>query len=107
MAPTIDEIMERARARFGRVTAQRAHEELRDGAVLVDTRTHPQQRRHGVIPGALRIERNVLEWHVDPQSPWRDPPFIDHDVRVIVICQEVGIQGAVMVQRPQPAEDVN
>ncbi len=88
MPATIDEILELVRARYQRVTPRQAHDELSAGAVLVDTRTDPQKRGHGVIPGALRIERNVLEWRADPASPWRDPPFVDHDVRVIVICQE-------------------
>jgi rhodanese-related sulfurtransferase len=34
------------------------------------------------------IGLNVLEWHADPASRWRDPEFADHDVRVILICQE-------------------
>jgi rhodanese-related sulfurtransferase len=88
MPTTIDEILEADRARYERLTLDQAHEELASGAVLVDTRTDPQKRHHGVIPGAMRIERNVLDWRIDPASPWRDPPFVDHDVRVFVICQE-------------------
>ena len=49
----------------------------------------PRQRAaHGEIPGAIPIGLNVLEWRLDPSSEWRNPAATDHDVRVIVFCQE-------------------
>ena len=86
--PTIDEILDRARRRLNRVDAQQAAAELAGGALLIDTRTDPQRARQGEIPGALVIERNVLEWRLDPTSPWRIPQATDHEVRVMVICAQ-------------------
>ena len=71
-----------------RVTAQQAHEGVEHGALLVDVRTSEQQAEHGLIPGAVPIGLNVLEWRLDPTSEWRIPQATGHDLRVIVFCQE-------------------
>ena len=39
-------------------------------------------------PGALVIERNHLEWRLDPASDARIPQATDHDVTWIVVCSE-------------------
>jgi rhodanese-related sulfurtransferase len=88
MAPTIDEVVERARRRLVRVTAEQAAAELAQGALLVDTRTESQRVVQGEIPGALVIDRTVLEWRLDPTSPSRIEAAKDHHVRVIVVCAE-------------------
>ena len=56
--------------------------------MLVDTRPLEQRQRDGEIPGALLVERNVLEWRLDPASGARLPEATDHDVVVIVVCSE-------------------
>ena len=58
------------------------------GAVVVDTRSSAQRDRDGELPGALVIERNVLEWRLDPSSPHRIPEADHHDRRIIVVCDE-------------------
>ena len=88
MPPTIDELLERARSRLLRVDAAQAARELADGALVVDTRPADQRAEQGVIPGALVVGRNVLEWRLDPSSPSRIPQAVDLDVRVIVVCAE-------------------
>ena len=86
MAPTIDELVERARRRLLRVTPEQAAAELAQGALLVDTRTKSQRAVQGEIPGAIVIDRTVLEWRLDPTSPSRIEQATDHQVRVIVVC---------------------
>jgi rhodanese-related sulfurtransferase len=86
--PGIDQLLEKARRRLRRVTPQQAAEEQAKGALLVDTRTHEQRASDGKIPGALVIDRTVIEWRLDPSSPSRVPEATDHDIRVIVICAE-------------------
>jgi rhodanese-related sulfurtransferase len=88
MARTIDEILAEARGRLARVHPDQAHAEARDGAVLVDIRPAAQRAEEGEIPGALIVERNVLEWRFDPASDARLPQATGHDVRVIVFCSE-------------------
>jgi rhodanese-related sulfurtransferase len=51
-------------------------------------RPQAQRRREGEVPGALVIERNVLEWRFDPACPHRVPQATDHDLQVIVFCSE-------------------
>jgi rhodanese-related sulfurtransferase len=85
---TVDDLLAEARATLERVTAQQARDELADGAVLVDVRTSEQRAEFGEIAGAIPIGLNVLEWRLDPSSEWRNPAATDHDVRVIVFCQE-------------------
>lgn len=89
MTRSIDDVLAKARARLQRATpsdAARAVDER--GALLVDTRPEWQRRAEGEIPGALPIERNHLEWRLDPTSDARIPEAVDHDVEVIVVCSE-------------------
>ncbi|MER7547934.1 rhodanese-like domain-containing protein [Actinomadura sp.] len=88
MARTIDQILADARDRLERLEPDKAHAEAREGAVLVDIRPAAQRAREGEIPGALIVERNVLEWRFDPASDARLPEATGHDVRVIVVCSE-------------------
>jgi rhodanese-related sulfurtransferase len=88
MPPTIDEVLERARRKLRRVEAQQAAAELANGALLVDTRTETQRANQGEIPGAIVIDRTVLEWRLDPTSPSRIEQATDHRIRVIVVCAE-------------------
>ena len=69
MPPTIDELIEKARRRLVRVTPEQAAAEFAQGALLADTRTETQRAEQGEIPGAIVIDRTVLEWRLDPTSP--------------------------------------
>src|SRR5690606_2472176 len=64
---TIDQVLAAARARLDRLTPAEAEREVeQEGAVLVDIRPEAQRAEEGSWPGALIIERNVLEWRFDP-----------------------------------------
>lgn len=84
----IDEILAEARSRLDRLDPIAAHRAQRDGAVLVDIRPAAQRALHGEIPGAVVIERNVLEWRLDPRSAARVSFAGSFDLRVVVVCQE-------------------
>ena len=86
--PTIDDALASARRRFTRLTAAQADAERAAGALLVDTRTESQRRAEGDIPGALVIDRTVLEWRLDPASASHIAEATDHQVRVIVLCAQ-------------------
>jgi rhodanese-related sulfurtransferase len=83
----IAEILEAARARLDRVTPQQAYAAVGAGAVLVDIRPAAQRLAEGEIPGAVVIERNVLEWRLDPRSAHR-LPLASYSLRAIVFCSE-------------------
>ncbi|WP_404189673.1 rhodanese-like domain-containing protein [Streptomyces tauricus] len=85
----IDELLERVRADLHRVEARAAHDAARAGdALLVDIRYAALRERDGLIPGALVVERNELEWRLDPQGSHRAPEATSHDLRVVVVCNE-------------------
>jgi rhodanese-related sulfurtransferase len=58
------------------------------GALFVDTRRREQRDEFGTIPGALVIDRNVLEWRLDPTSDHRDPTAAQHTGPIVVYCQQ-------------------
>jgi rhodanese-related sulfurtransferase len=87
MPLTVDELLARARRQLVRIEPEQAATELEEGALLVDTRP-AEERAEGEIPGATVIDRNVLEWRLDPASPSRIAAAHGYDVRVIVICNE-------------------
>jgi rhodanese-related sulfurtransferase len=70
------------------VTPQAAALRVAAGAVLVDIRPAAQRAREGEVPGALAVERNVLEWRFDPASDARLPEATGYDVDVIILCSE-------------------
>ncbi|MFH8260423.1 rhodanese-like domain-containing protein [Streptomyces roseolus] len=85
----IDELLERVRAGLDRVDARTAYEEYASGeALLVDTRYAALRERDGLVPGALVVERNELEWRLDPLGSHRSPRATGHDLRVVVFCNE-------------------
>ncbi|TQJ90452.1 rhodanese-like domain-containing protein [Streptomyces sp. SLBN-31] len=85
----IDELLERLREGYDRVGPEEAYDAARAGeAVLVDIRYAALRERDGLIPGALVVERNELEWRLDPQGSHRLPEATSHELRVIVICNE-------------------
>ncbi|TDT28016.1 rhodanese-related sulfurtransferase [Streptomyces sp. BK208] len=85
----IDALLERVRAGYRRIAPRDAYDAAEAGTVLlVDIRYAALRERDGVIPGALVVERNELEWRLDPQGSHRLPEAKDHDVRVVVVCNE-------------------
>ncbi|WP_320773443.1 rhodanese-like domain-containing protein [Streptomyces sp. CRN 30] len=85
----IDELLERVREDLDRVETHEAHEAAQAGeALLVDIRYAALRDRDGLIPGALIVERNELEWRLDPQGSHRLPEATSHDLRVVVLCNE-------------------
>jgi rhodanese-related sulfurtransferase len=85
---TIDDLLDEARASLLRVTPAEAESATANGALLVDIRPWEQRSRDGTIPGALTIDRNVLEWRLDPSGAHRIPQVTSADEVVIVICNE-------------------
>jgi rhodanese-related sulfurtransferase len=77
-----------ARAQLERVTYAEALEEQSAGARLIDIRSSEHRARDGEIPGAIVIERNVLEWRLDPASPHRDEQLARPGARMILVCDE-------------------
>ena len=87
-ALTIDQLLIESRVGLERVHPSDLEREMAAGAFVVDTRPVDQRDRDGDLPGAVVIDRNVLEWRLDPSSPHRLPIADDPGRRVIVVCNE-------------------
>ena len=85
---TIDDMLEDARAQIDRIYAFQLPDAVARGAIIVDIRPQAQRAIEGTLPGAIAIERNVLEWRCDPTSSARIALAVDHDVDWIVMCSE-------------------
>jgi rhodanese-related sulfurtransferase len=84
----VDDVLAQARSGLDRVEPEQLADEVANGAVVVDIRPAEQRERDGDLPGAVVVDRNVLEWRLDPTSPHRLPLATDHDVRVVLVCNE-------------------
>lgn len=84
----IDELLERTRAGYERIGPAEAAAASAEGALLVDIRYAALREKDGLIPGALVIERNELEWRLDLLGSHRAPEAVSHDLPVVVICNE-------------------
>jgi len=85
---TIDELLEEARAGLDRVDPAGLSAEQVAGALVVDIRPVEQRERDGDLPGAVVIDRNVLEWRLDPASANKIPEVDGHHQPIVVLCNE-------------------
>lgn len=85
---TIHDLLASARGRLRRLPADVVPTALGRGAFLVDIRPAAQRAEEGEVINALVIERNVLEWRLDPESDARIPQAGNHDVEWVILCQE-------------------
>lgn len=85
---TVDDLLEEARGRLIRLSPAAAAAAVQGGALLVDIRADHQRERDGLIAAASVVARNVLEWRLDPASPYRDPDLARRDLPVVLICDE-------------------
>jgi rhodanese-related sulfurtransferase len=89
MAKTVDRLLEQARATLPhRPSPDETARELAAGTLVIDIRGDEQQRRDGLISGAVVIRRNVLEWRCDPASPWHHPRIVGHGQKIILFCNQ-------------------
>ena len=85
---SVDALLDEARADIQRHSVQDAFDYQQQGALLIDIRPIAQRTEHGVVPSALCIERNVLEWRLDPQCEHRLPGIGSYERQVIILCQQ-------------------
>jgi len=89
MVKTVEELLVEARALLPhRFTPEETLHEIDLGTLVIDIRGDEQQRQDGLIPGAIIIRRNVLEWRCDPASFWHHSEIKHHGQRVILVCDQ-------------------
>ena len=84
----VDRLLEDARRDLDRVEPEQLAAEVAAGALVVDIRPSEARVPEGELPGALVVDRNVLEWRLDPTAEDRLPEADDPDRRVILVCNE-------------------
>jgi len=84
----IDRMLQESRRGLDRVEPADLADAQAAGALVVDIRPLEQRQRDGELPGALVVDRNVLEWRLDPTSPYRLPEADDPTRRVVLVCNE-------------------
>jgi rhodanese-related sulfurtransferase len=88
LTQSVSDLLDIARERISRVAPSDLQDVIAGGGIVVDIRPAHQRSTEGPLPGALVVERNVLEWRLDPGSPHRLPAVRDHHQQVIVVCSE-------------------
>jgi rhodanese-related sulfurtransferase len=93
----VKQMLEKAEAEIETLAAKEAVA-LRGRAdtVLVDLRDPREREREGVIPGAFSCTRGMLEFWIDPESPYHKPVFAD-DKRFVFFCAG-GMRSALAAQ---------
>jgi rhodanese-related sulfurtransferase len=97
---TIRKMLEEARSHLVRLRPAEAEAALREGALLVDTRSEDQRMKEGTIPGSVHIPLSLLEWRVDPASGYQHPAVESFDSLIVLVC-EGGYSSSLAARRLQ------
>src|SRR3954469_11985442 len=84
----VDALLAAARAGTYRPGPEEMVAAMGRGALVIDTRTETQRAEHGELPGAVVIDRTVLEWRLDPASDARIAEATGYDIEVVVVCRQ-------------------
>ena len=88
MSPSADDLVVRARRQIGRTRPEDLATVADAGGLIIDIRPAAQRKEEGPLPGALVVERNVLEWRLDPNGAHRLPNVTGFDQTVVVVCSQ-------------------
>jgi rhodanese-related sulfurtransferase len=81
------QLLAEAEGKAPAISAEQAQTSLGDAnTVFVDIRDVRELEREGMIPGAFHAPRGMLEFWVDPESPYYKPVFTE-DKTYILYCQ--------------------
>lgn len=67
--------------------------------IFVDIREREELDEEGKIPGALHAPRGMLEWYVDPESPYHKPEFSSG--RLLILYCAAGLRSALAAEQIQ------
>ena len=85
---SIDEVLDAARARLDRVQPETLEHERANGALIIDIRPIEQRNRDGELHAAILVDRNILEWRLDPASCHHIAEIIGYETPIVVVCNE-------------------
>jgi len=80
-------LVNEAMAQVTTYSVEQVRARLADPSVqIVDIRDPRELEREGTVPGALLAPRGMLEFWVDPESPYFKPVFADESKEFILFC---------------------
>ncbi len=88
MITSADALVHRARRRIHRVDPHELEQVRAEGGLVVDIRPAAQRDEEGALPGAVEVERNVLEWRLDPTGAHHLPAVRGYSQLIVVVCSE-------------------
>jgi rhodanese-related sulfurtransferase len=88
MTAAIDDLLRAARARLRRLTPAEARDAAAGGGVIIDIRSDGQRAADGMVPDALVVPRNVLEWRADPACAHHDPRLVAVTGPLVLMCAQ-------------------
>ena len=81
------QLVDQAMAEVTTYNVQQVRDRLADGRMqIVDIRDPRELERGGTLPGALLAPRGMLEFWVDPDSPYYKPVFGDESKEFVLFC---------------------
>ena len=84
---TAAEMVENARARIAEIETPDLIARLEDpDTVIVDIRDVRERQRVGYIPGSVHAPRGMLEFWIDPESPYHKEVFAQHGKKYVFHC---------------------
>ncbi len=83
-----DELVAEARHRITRVGPEDLAVVVSTGGLVVDIRPDAQRRDEGLLPDALVVERNVLEWRFDLTGAHHLDAITGYDQQIVIVCSE-------------------
>jgi rhodanese-related sulfurtransferase len=101
MVRSVDGLVEQARQRIGRVTPDELAGFMERGGLVVDIRPLAQREDEGALEGAVVVERNVLEWRLDPGGEHHLDGVASYDLPIVVVCSQgyaSSLAGATLVE---------
>ena len=84
----IKDLVAEAESQVTSLTPKEVEEKLtKDGVTLIDLRDIRELKRDGTIPDAIHIPRGMLEFWIDPESPYYKTE-LDNTEEVILFCNK-------------------
>lgn len=84
---SVAEMVAEARARITEIETEDAIAQIgNDDVVIVDIRDVRERQRDGFIPGSVHCPRGMVEFWVDPQSPYHKEVFAEANKKFIFHC---------------------
>lgn len=81
------QLVDEAMAQVTTYSVEQVRARLADGRMqIVDIRDVRELEREGTVPGALLAPRGMLEFWVDPASPYHKPVFADESKEFVLFC---------------------